>query len=257
MNTLRALILTGIFALSVFLVGLSLGLQLAGGHTRRPSAPPSPDYPATVAALEEQLRAVEATVQSASSLTPSGSQSSAPAAVSPTPTLRVVTRATLTAQPKSEEETAAMIAQAYLGGGEVVEVKREKKYGTDVFEVKFKHGSEVYVDVQNRRILYAEIKPDDLSTSPTPTLLPTVPPTSTPIPAPPPTFTPAPPSEEDTKGEEQEAPEEQKPEDQDTHEHEEDQDSKDEDKGEGDNQKQDKESHDKESEKNDEHEEKD
>ncbi len=198
MSTLRSLALLAIFAASVFLVGLSLGIQLSQDHTSfSPANSPSPNFAATIAALEEQVKRLQATVGPVNVPPPATTlpeQSQPTGAAPPTPTLRVVTRATLTAQPRSREEVAAAIARAYLGGGEVVKVEHEKKYGTDVFEVKFKYGSEVYVDVQGGRVLYAEVKPADLTTPHTP-LPPTSTPTLSPLPSPTPEPT-APPVEE-------------------------------------------------------------
>ncbi len=193
MNTLRSLVLLGIFAVSVFLVGLSIGVQFSRNHTTFPSASPSsPDLLGTIAALEERLKTVEATSRPPTTPSPTttgqGQQPSHTFPL-PSPTLRTVTRATLTVQ--TETEMAAAIAREYLGGGEVIAVERERKYGADVFEVKFKYGSEVYVDVRNARVIYAEVNPADKTGSPTstPTPLPTRSPTP---PPPPPTATPAP-----------------------------------------------------------------
>jgi len=56
------------------------------------------------------------------------------------------------------EDQAIAAAVAYMGGGTVVEVKREYEHGVDVYEVKFADGSEVYVDAYSGQVVYAKVK---------------------------------------------------------------------------------------------------
>jgi len=56
------------------------------------------------------------------------------------------------------EDQAIAAAVAYMGGGTVVEVKREYEHGVDVYEVKFADGSEVYVDAYSGQVAYAQVK---------------------------------------------------------------------------------------------------
>ncbi len=55
-------------------------------------------------------------------------------------------------------DQAIAAATAYLGGGQVVKVEREREHGADVYEVKFSDGSEVYVDAVSGQIVYAKIR---------------------------------------------------------------------------------------------------
>ncbi|MDQ7030201.1 MAG: PepSY domain-containing protein [Ardenticatenia bacterium] len=186
LGTIRALLL-GVLVGVVFVVGLTTGTRLEGVSGIRADRTPTPDLVATISALEARI---EELVQEA----PGGAmRASTPTSPRPpTPTLRVVTRGTVVGTWGSvEKDRAVEIAREYVGGGEVIAVTQEKKYGTVVLEVEFRYGSEVYVDVQSGRVLYAEISPADrqagTNTTSTPTPVPTstptlVPPTATPLP---------------------------------------------------------------------------
>ena len=55
-------------------------------------------------------------------------------------------------------DQAIAAATAYLGGGQVVKVEREREHGADVYEVKFSDGSEVYVDAASGQVVYAKVR---------------------------------------------------------------------------------------------------
>lgn len=183
-------LLAGMLILIItFIVGVVTGTWLArpAPTTRAPASPRAtltPDLAATVSALEERLN----TLQSSSRNTPTpqtslatstpipatpphapGGASPSPTPIPPTPiptaTLRVITLATPTSAPAQAQtidaNRAAEIARQYLGGGDVVETKQEQKHGTTVWEVKFRFGSEVYVDAMTGHIVYAEIAEAD------------------------------------------------------------------------------------------------
>lgn len=183
-------LLAGILILIItFIVGVVTGTWLArpAPTTRAPASPRAtltPDLAATVSALEERLN----TLQSSSRNTPTPQTSlatstpipatppPAPGGASPSPTpiptatLGVFTLATPTSAPAQAQtidaKRAAEIARQYLGGGDVVETKQEQKHGTTVWEVKFRFGSEVYVDAMTGHIVYAEIAEADRTPPP-------------------------------------------------------------------------------------------
>lgn len=194
LDTIRALLL-GLVVAAVFFAGLTTGTQLGRVPRAHTDRTPTPDLAATISALEarveELLRGTPARSGAETAPTPARLTPSA------TPTLRVVTRATVEGTWGSvERDRAVEIAREYVGGGEVVQVQQERKYGTVVLEVEFRHGSEVYVDMQSGRVLYAEVNPADRAptSTPVPPPTPTPPPTATTAPTPvPPTPTPEPP----------------------------------------------------------------
>jgi len=170
----------------------------------------TPDLAATIESLEERLNILQERIA-----TPTRDAASSPSMAEertplPTPTLRVVTLSTPTSIPaptstpapviRVDGEAAVEIARRYLGGGEVVDVEREKKYGADVWEVQFRFGTEIYVDTATGLIVYAEIVEADRVT-PTPTVPPPPPPTATRIPSPTPTSPPPDPRDDDEQEE--------------------------------------------------------
>lgn len=60
--------------------------------------------------------------------------------------------------PAISGEQAAQLAIAYRGGGEVDEVERDEEDGLQVYEVKFRDGSKVYVDAASGQVVYARIQ---------------------------------------------------------------------------------------------------
>ena len=54
-------------------------------------------------------------------------------------------------------EQAAQAAISYLGGGTVTEVKQDKKRGIDVFRVRFRDGTDIYVGAASGQVVYAEV----------------------------------------------------------------------------------------------------
>ncbi len=56
-----------------------------------------------------------------------------------------------------DQEQAIRVAEAYVGGGTVVEVELENKRGLQVYAVKFADGSKVYVDAASAQVAYARL----------------------------------------------------------------------------------------------------